>query len=177
MCTGVAKRQCASVRVCVCACVRGPPRGQVQHGVLRLAHTSTVHVCLQCCCRRCLCEFEVLKVVERCRYRRVSLPEWSKGLRSGRNVFGLVGSNPTADILLRNTTNNKTVFPPYCIDSSTHRLIDTRLAPYTHWRIGQASFTVDTVATLHRCTAAPPHPRTPAHAHSSFLSAHTIAHT
>ena len=29
---------------------------------------------------------------------RVSLPEWSKGLRSGRNVFERVGSNPTADI-------------------------------------------------------------------------------
>ena len=28
----------------------------------------------------------------------VSLPEWSKGLRSGRNVFERVGSNPTADI-------------------------------------------------------------------------------
>ena len=27
----------------------------------------------------------------------VSLPEWSKGLRSGRNVFERVGSNPTAD--------------------------------------------------------------------------------
>ena len=31
---------------------------------------------------------------------RVSLPEWSKGLRSGRNVFERVGSNPTADISL-----------------------------------------------------------------------------
>ena len=30
----------------------------------------------------------------------VSLPEWSKGLRSGRNVFERVGSNPTADILV-----------------------------------------------------------------------------
>ena len=28
----------------------------------------------------------------------VSLPEWSKGLRSGRNVFERVGSNPTADM-------------------------------------------------------------------------------
>lgn len=31
------------------------------------------------------------------------MPEWSKGLRSGRNVFELVGSNPTADILLHFT--------------------------------------------------------------------------
>ena len=31
----------------------------------------------------------------------VSLPEWSKGLRSGRNVFERVGSNPTADIFHR----------------------------------------------------------------------------
>ena len=29
---------------------------------------------------------------------RVSLYEWSKGLRSGRNAFERVGSNPTADI-------------------------------------------------------------------------------
>lgn len=26
------------------------------------------------------------------------VPEWSKGLRSGRNVFALVGSNPTLRI-------------------------------------------------------------------------------
>lgn len=44
---------------------------------------------------------QVFKLAEMCVYRRVSLPEWSKGLRSGRNVFELVGSNPTADILLR----------------------------------------------------------------------------
>lgn len=38
---------------------------------------------------------------------RVSLPEWSKGLRSGRNVFERVGSNPTADIFLRNEDKDK----------------------------------------------------------------------
>ena len=31
----------------------------------------------------------------------VSLPEWSKGLRSGRNVFERVDSNPTADTTFR----------------------------------------------------------------------------
>lgn len=47
------------------------------------------------------------------------MPEWSKGLRSGRNVFELVGSNPTADILLHftrpvnasNTTSQSTLHP------------------------------------------------------------------
>ena len=34
----------------------------------------------------------------------VSLPEWSKGLRSGRNVFERVGSNPTADKSFAATT-------------------------------------------------------------------------
>jgi hypothetical protein len=38
----------------------------------------------------------------------VSLPEWSKGLRSGRNVFERVGSNPTADIFLPNRDNQTT---------------------------------------------------------------------
>ena len=35
---------------------------------------------------------------------RVSLPEWSKGLRSGRNVFERVGLNPTADKSFAATT-------------------------------------------------------------------------
>ena len=35
----------------------------------------------------------------------VSLPEWSKGLRSGRNVFERVGSNPTADTSFAATHN------------------------------------------------------------------------
>ena len=30
---------------------------------------------------------------------QVGLPEWSKGSRSGRDVFVRVGPNPTADIL------------------------------------------------------------------------------
>ena len=37
-------------------------------------------------------------IVLRSKSISVSLPEWSKGLRSGRNVFERVGSYPTADI-------------------------------------------------------------------------------
>ena len=37
----------------------------------------------------------------------VSLPEWSKGLRSGRNVFERVGSNPTADIFTHNSRRHR----------------------------------------------------------------------
>ena len=46
----------------------------------------------------CVCFFKGLKKRGCCVICNVSLPEWSKGLRSGRNVFERVGSNPTADI-------------------------------------------------------------------------------
>ena len=65
---------CVSVRVCACIVVR----------VLCVCGCVVVRVC------KCGLWWE----------QRVSLPEWSKGLRSGRNVFERVGSNPTADILL-----------------------------------------------------------------------------
>lgn len=39
-----------------------------------------------------------------CWYKVVGLPEWSKGSRSGRDVFVRVGSNPTADIFAPNCT-------------------------------------------------------------------------
>ena len=39
----------------------------------------------------------------------VSLPEWSKGLRSGRNVFERVGSNPTADIFTDTSASSSTL--------------------------------------------------------------------
>ena len=69
----------------------------------------------------------VFLLVEKCRKVGAQMCQFarvvSKGLRSGRNVFVLVGSNPTADILLRHTTpkttkrrkttQDKTHAPPY----------------------------------------------------------------
>lgn len=59
-------------------------------------------VCVFCVfvCKYLLIVKRFLFVCVCCCICAVSLPEWSKGLRSGRNVFELVGSNPTADILL-----------------------------------------------------------------------------
>ena len=45
------------------------------------------------------CDERLLSSLVLCACCFVSLPEWSKWLRSGRNVFERVGSNPTADIL------------------------------------------------------------------------------
>ena len=71
-------------------------------------------MCVVLCCVLCLlCVCSVLNVVRLLNLCvvfkvSVSLPEWSKGLRSGRNVFERVGSNPTADIFLRNGDNQHT---------------------------------------------------------------------
>ena len=73
---------CVSVRVCACIVVR----------VLCVCGCVVVRVC------KCGLWWE----------QRVSLPEWSKGLRSGRNVFERVGSNPTADILLPRSATQRT---------------------------------------------------------------------
>ena len=67
--------------VCVYVCERGYERDAAEwcRGVVRLRARGWV--------KKWVCESP----------RAVSLPEWSKGLRSGRNVFERVGSNPTAD--------------------------------------------------------------------------------
>jgi hypothetical protein len=70
--------------------------------MLWLAVFALLALCLRVCV--CWCVFLRKRMWSECK-QRVSLPEWSKGLRSGRNVFGLVGSNPTADILPHTTTN------------------------------------------------------------------------
>ncbi len=61
-----------------------------------------------------------------CVLQCVSLPEWSKGLRSGRNVFERVGSNPTADIFCRTTRHNEGATLELARWFSTSRLVQKR---------------------------------------------------
>lgn len=51
-------------------------------------------------------------------YKVVGLPEWSKGSRSGRDVFVRVGSNPTADIFAQTA--------PQALDTQTSQTLYLR---------------------------------------------------
>ena len=90
----------------------------------------------------------------------VSLPEWSKGLRSGRNVFERVGSNPTADNPLLSLTTkccnaySRAVISAFyllsfsCSQAQTRRLRSTKQA--AHHVLGTLAITV-AVCRLHHC--------------------------
>ena len=74
----------------------------------------------------------------------VSLSECSKGLRSGRNVFERVGSNPTADtffairwhrcllVLFMPTKHPETITAVFCRRRTTHKC-SRLLADYVVW--------------------------------------------